>query len=475
MKTHRIAAAAALAGVAPRGLASAIRNEVSPTELIQQMKATLDATLQANSTKVAALEKTMAEFNAALDSKTKDVVSQAKIDAINASIDKQILELKASTAGIGKLDKSIEDVQKEIDGMNAKISALALNGGGGRKADPRAANPAFGDYSKAFNTWFRKGGGDAVEATLRTLEVQAAMTTTSNPDGGFTVVPEMEQAIDEVLKEVSPMRQLATIRQVGASNEYKKLVNQHGTASGWVGETESRIQTVGPTLSELKFPVMELYAMPAASGTLLDDSFVNMEQWLATEVETEFAYQEGVAFISGTGVNRPKGFIGGYTPAANASYAWGNPGYIASGASGAFVADPNGDKCLIDTYLALKSAYRTNSSWVMNRGTIGAIRKLKDSDGVSLIQMSPRRDGMIEELMGRPVIEMPDMPDIGANTYSVAIADWKRAYLIIDRVGIRVIRDNVTSKPYVLFYTTKRVGGGLQNFEAIKLLKFAAS
>jgi HK97 family phage major capsid protein len=477
MKNYQLLSAmsaAAVLAAAPRSLSGPVMADGGPAaEAIAEMKAAIEGHQTKISKGWAELQATWKQFHEELNAKTKDVVSETKINAMNEAVAKQIEELKAQTGAVGKLDKKMVDVEAELDKLNRDLKAMSVTGGASGKVDPRAANPAFQDYCKTFNTWFRKGG-EALEATLRDLEVKAAvsMTSSSNPDGGYTVIPEMDQAIDEVLKEVSMMRSLATVRAIG-TGEYKKLVNQHGTTSGWVGESETRAETNGPTLAEVKFPVMEIYAQPAASQTLLDDSFVNLAQWLADEVNLEFAYQEGSAFIAGTGQNMPRGIVGGYTPVANASYAWGAPGFIATGSSGAFVADPNGDKVLIDTYFALKSAYRKNATWLMNRGTQGTVRKLKNSDGDPLLTMSILRDGMVELLLGRPVEEMPDMPDIGANSYSIALGDWKRAYLIVDRIGTRVLRDPFTRKPYVLFYTTKRVGGGVQNFEAYKLLKFA--
>jgi HK97 family phage major capsid protein len=223
---------------------------------------------------------------------------------------------------------------------------------------------------------------------------------------------------------------------------------------------------------------MEMYAMPGASQSLLDDSFVDIGAWIAGEVQLEFARQEGVAFLTGNGVNKPSGIIGGYQIVPDANYGWGKIGYIATGAAGAFKTDdtpPKGADCLIDLYHALKTAYRINAGWIANRTTLGAIRKLKDGQGNYLLNMVLRPEGFVEEILGRPATEMPDMPDIGANSFSVGFGDFKRGYIVIDRIGIRVLRDPYTAKPYVLFYTTKRVGGGVQNFEAIKLLKFAAS
>ena len=261
------------------------------------------------------------------------------------------------------------------------------------------------------------------------------------------------------------------VREI-SSSVYKKPFMTTGPATGWVGETDARPQTATPNLEALSFPAMELYAMPAATATLLDDSAVDIDQWIAAEVELVFAMQEGAAFVGGDGVNKPKGFLT-YPTVANASWSWGNLGYLASGAAGAF-ASSNPSDTLVDLIYALKAGYRQNGSFVMNRKTQASIRKFKDSTGAYLWQ-PPAQSGGRATLMTFPVVEAEEMPDVAANTLSVAFGDFQRGYLIVDRIGVRVLRDPYSSKPYVLFYTTKRVGGGVQDFDAIKLLKMAAS
>jgi HK97 family phage major capsid protein len=245
-----------------------------------------------------------------------------------------------------------------------------------------------------------------------------------------------------------------------------------GPAVGWVGETAARPETASPTLDSLSFPAMELYAMPAATATLLEDSAVNIDEWLASEVEQAFAVQEGTAFVTGDGTNKPKGFLT-YPTVAQASWSWGNIGYIASGAAGAFPAT-NPSDVLVDLIYAVKAGYRQSGVFVMNRKTQSVIRKFKDSGGNYLWQ-PPAVAGERASLMTFPVIEAEDMPDIAANSLSVAFGDFGRGYLVVDRSGVRVLRDPYSAKPYVLFYTTKRVGGGVQDFDAFKLLKMAAS
>lgn len=257
-----------------------------------------------------------------------------------------------------------------------------------------------------------------------------------------------------------------------SSNVYKKPFMTAGPIVGWAGETDTRAQTASPTLDELSFPAMELYAMPAATATLLEDSAVNVDEWLAQEMEQVFAAQEGAAFIIGDGNNKPKGFLS-YNTVANASWTWGNIGYLASGVSGAFPAS-NPSDVLVDLIYAVRAGYRQNGVFVMNRKTQSTIRKFKDTTGNYLWQ-PPAVAGGRATLMTFPVVEAEDMPDIAANSLSIAFGDFNRGYLVVDRAGISVLRDPYTAKPYVLFYTTKRVGGGVQDFDAIKLVKFSAS
>ncbi len=267
------------------------------------------------------------------------------------------------------------------------------------------------------------------------------------------------------------IRAISSVREI-SGNVYKKPFMTAGPATGWVGETDTRAQTTSPTLDALSFPAMELYAMPAATATLLDDSAVNIDEWIASEVELTFAVQEGAAFVNGDGSNKPRGFLN-TTAVANGSWTWGNLGYVASGSAGAFPSS-NPSDVLVDTIYALKAGYRQNGAFVMNRKTQAAIRKFKDTTGAYLWQ-PPAQAGGRASLMTFPLVEAEDMPDIAANSLSIAFGDFRRGYLIVDRLGVRVLRDPYSAKPYVLFYTTKRVGGGVQDFDAIKLVKFAAS
>jgi HK97 family phage major capsid protein len=321
------------------------------------------------------------------------------------------------------------------------------------------------EHKAAFHGYVRKGDTHALAA----FEAKA-LSVGSDPDGGYLVPDETEAAVNRSLRAISPIRAIAGVRQVSGS-VYKKPFSTTGFGHGWVGETAVRPETATPTLTELSFPTMELYAMPAATPALLDDAAVNIDQWIADEVNVAFAEQEGKAFVTGNGVNKPRGFLD-YPTVASGSWTHGSIGTINTGAAGAFAASNGADK-LVDLIYAVKAGYRANGTFVMNRATQAAVRKLKDGDG-HYLWAPAGKPGEAPTLMGFPVAEAEDMPDIAADSLSIAFGDFKRGYLIVDRVGIRVLRDPYSSKPYVLFYTTKRVGGGVQDFDAIKLLKFAA-
>ena len=355
-----------------------------------------------------------------------------------------------------KMNSAISALTKSKDTFEAEIQKQLLNGGGNHES----ISPAEKEYSGAFNEFIRKGAAIP-------HEIQAALTTQVDEDGGFAVPDETAKKVDRIVSDTVAMRKLATTVNVGAVT-YKKLINIGGTTSGWVGEEQAITATSTPTLKALEFPTKIVYAEPAATQVMLDDSFFNVAKWLSSEISLEFIEKQDLAFITGDGVMKPRGFLD-YTPVANASYAFGKIGFIKSGGAGSF---SNSD-CLIDLQHALKAGYRNNGSWLMADLTIAAIRKLKDSDG-NYIWKPGILAGQPNTILSKPVVSDDYMPALAADSFSIAFADWKRAYVITDRMGIRVLRDAYTNKPNVKFYTTKRVGGGVQNFEAIKLMKFAA-
>ena len=281
----------------------------------------------------------------------------------------------------------------------------------------------------------------------------------------------IEREVLRRLAAISPIRAIASVRTI-SGGLYKRAFSTTGVSAGWIGETAARPQTNAATLAELSFPAMELYAQPAATQTLLDDAVVDVdvEQWIASEVETAFAEQEGAAFVNGDGINKPKGFLAVDT-VEDEIWEWGRIGTVQAG--GATFPAANPSDVLVDLIYALKAGYRQNASFVMNRRTQSAIRRFKDDNG-QYLWAPPASLGQAATLMGFPVVEAEDMPDIAANACAVAFGDFKRGYLVVDRTGMRVLRDPYSAKPYVLFYTTKRVGGGVQDYAAIKLLKFAA-
>lgn len=413
-------------------VAPEIKTTLSTSELnaaFDEFMSAFDAFKHANDERLHSLETRM----------TSDPLTDEKVDRINAALDEQ---------------------KRVVDHLMLKAARPAMGG------LDRPGSPLLADHKAAFDRYVRSGA----EHGLHQLESKA-LSAGSDPDGGFLVPEEVETEIGRRLTALSPIRSIASVRQVSAS-VYKKPFAISGPATGWVAETAVRPETATPNLSELQFPVMELYAMPAATSTLLDDSAVNIDQWIADEVQTAFAEQEGAAFVSGDGNNKPRGFLS-YPMVDETGWSWGNLGTIATGVDGDFAASHASD-VLVDAIYALKAGYRQNGHWVMNRSTQAAVRKLKDADGNYLWQ-PPAQPGGQASLMAFPVIEAENMPDIGSNTTPIAFGDFRRGYLIIDRLGVRVLRDPYSSKPYVLFYTTKRVGGGVQDFDAIKLVKFGTA
>jgi HK97 family phage major capsid protein len=362
-------------------------------------------------------------------------------------------------------EENLDRINRALDEYKRTADELALKAARPQRGGAAPRTGAASEHKTAFETYMRRG-----EATgLRQLE-EKALSAGSAADGGYLVPEEIEAGVMRALREGSPIRAIAGNRQVSSSS-YKKPFAITGAATGWVAETGTRSQTTTPTLYELAFPTMELYAMPAATPTLLDDAAVNIDEWVAEEVRVAFADQENAAFVNGDGTDKPKGFLA-YTKVADSSWAWEKIGYLKTGVSGGFAATPA--DILIDLIYALKAGYRANAQWVMNRSTQGEIRKIKDGDG-NYIWRPGDQAGQSPTLMGYPVTETEDMPSIDADSYAVAFGDFGRGYLVVDRLGIRILRDPFSAKPYVLFYTTKRVGGGVQDFNAIKLLKFGTA
>jgi HK97 family phage major capsid protein len=374
-------------------------------------------------------------------------------------------EIKGATADVvrkeevDRINAAISDMQEEV--KSAKRELLA-----GKVVD--AAAEAQSEYKTAFLNWTRKGERYEEEVQRK----GASLNTVTANEGGVAVPEELDRAILDLIKQISPFRSVANIVTV-STPDYKKLVNVRGTASGWVGETASRPTTTAPELREIAPPVGEIYANIAATQRMLDDAFFNVEAWIASEIAAEFAKAEGSAFISGNGTNQPRGFLSAtVATSGDATRLFGELQMIKTGVAGGFIAtttSANPADTFIDTIMAMKSELRAGAVWGMNSLTQAAVRKFKDADG-AYIWRPGMMDSQPATILGYAVVEMPDMPDVATNTLPVAFGNFQRGYTIVDRVNTTLLRDPYTNKPFVQFYALKRVGGTVIDSEAIKLI-----
>lgn len=375
--------------------------------------------------------------------------------AFRDSNDARLAEIEAKSATDPLLGEKVDRLNTALDAQTRRLENLTLS----------AARPGF---TGTVGAEMKSATQQAWAAFIRTGDASALegkSLSSVDGEGGLIAPVETQSRIDTALSEASPMRRLATIRTIGAAS-FRKPVSAAGAASGWAGETQARVETDAPQLELLDFPAGELYAMPAATQALLDDSVADVDAWLADEVRDVFAAQETAAFLNGDGVNKPRGILS-YTQKLNGTQGFGEIGTVQSGVDGLFETDD-----LINLIYAPQSRYRAGSSFIMNRRTINEVRKFKDADGNYIWHPSDAA-GAPSTLLGYPLFEMEEMPDIASGEACVAFGDFRRGYLIADRQGVRVLRDPYSAKPFVLFYTTKRVGGGVQDFDAIKLLKAA--
>jgi HK97 family phage major capsid protein len=319
----------------------------------------------------------------------------------------------------------------------------------------------------------RKSGGafDGYVRSGTTVELKA-FTGTTGDSGGFAVPREIDATIAAVLKSISPIRAIANVVSVGSAG-YRKLVTTGGTPSGWASETAARPETATPSFVELAPPMGELYANPSASQAMLDDAAFDVEGWLAGEIATEFARAEGQAFVTGSGVNRPKGFLTNPSSTAkDGARAFGTLQYLATGASASFGPAP--DERLIELVQSLRAPYRQGACFVMNAATSARIRKLKTTDG-QFLWAPGLAAGQPATLLGYPVVEAEDMPDVAADACAIAFGNFQAGYLITERAETAILRDPYSNKPFVTFYATRRVGGCVSDSEAIKLMRFSAN
>lgn len=367
--------------------------------------------------------------------------------ALDASFD-LVARQDAAEQALSDLRGDVDEVKSRLDKVGRAASRPALSGTEG-------ASPELKGFVDGYLRFGR-------ESELKSISGAVP------GDGGYAVPREIDALIAAQLKVASPIRSIAQVVQVGTSG-YRKLVTTGSTASGWVSETAARPETATAKFNEIAPPMGELYANPAASQAMLDDAAFNLEEWLASEIATEFAKAEGAAFINGTGTNQPKGFLGAPTSnAADATRPFGMLQFTASGHASAFDANP--ELKLIDMVHSLKAAHRQGAVFVMNSKTLATVRKFKAADG-SFLWQPGIMDGQPARLLGYPVIEAEDMPDVAANALPIAFGNFRNGYLIAERSATAILRDPFTNKPFVNFYATRRVGGQVLDSDAIKLLR----
>ena len=398
----------------------------------------------------------------AVEKKDIEDVAEAlgkKFDEFKKTNDKRIdglEEEKGKLSGqVDTLNEKLSELDELKSSLEKELIALKRPDGTGTKA--------ASEHKTAFMQFVRKG----IETGLGELQAKALQVGVES-DGGFAVPEELDRSIIELLRDTSPMRQVCNQITVG-SPDYKRLVNLGGHGSGWVGETDPRPATNTPKLGNISVFMGELYANPQATQTSLDDIFFNAEEWLNSEVARDFSEKEGNAFLKGDGVNKPKGLLAyGLDLKGDDERAFGVLQKLITGTAGKITGDN-----LIDLIHALKAGYRANGTWMMGNLTVAYVRKLKDSEG-NYLWRPGLEVGAPSVLLGYGITENEDMPDVAADANAIAFGDFKRAYTVVDRIGTRVLRDPYTNKPFVGFYTTKRVGGMLVDSQAVKILTLSA-
>lgn len=373
-------------------------------------------------------------------------------------------ELAAEMLGfVNELKTFRTDIQKRLEAQEDRMTMLDRKNLSRARAPLATESDAGAPHQKAFDAYIRHGDDGA----LRGLPLEGkAMNSTS--DAGFLAAPTVAVQVQEALNVTASLRRVANVVQVESAT-FEMLVDMGDIAHGWSVESGTQAETGTPTVQRVVIPVHELSAMPKASQRLLDDGAFDVESWLAGRIAEKFARAEASAFISGDGVNKPRGFLT-HARAANATATNVQVGTIPSGATGDFAA-ANPANALIDLVYALAAQYRANASFVMNSKTAAAVRKMRDTDGRFLWADSLSM-GQPPQLLGYPVLLCEDMPDIANGSASIAFGDFKSAYTIVERPDLRVLRDPFSAKPHVLFYATKRVGGGVTDARAIKLMIF---
>jgi HK97 family phage major capsid protein len=357
------------------------------------------------------------------------------------------------------------DIQAELKQQKERLTMLERKSISAARPHLAAATDFDAPHQKAFDAYLRTGEDDG----LRGLELEGkAMSSSVNSDGGYLVDPQTAETIKSVLNSTASIRAIANVVTVEAGS-YDVLIDSSDVGAGWADETSATAETGTPNIERIAIPLHELSALPKASQRLLDDSAFDIEGWLAGRIADKFARAEAAAFITGDGVDKPTGIMTHPTVSED-SWSWGNIGYVATGADGDF----NGADALVELVYALGAQYRANGSFVMNSKTAGSVRKLKDADG-RFLWSDGLAAGEPARLLGYPVLIAEDMPDIASDADAIAFGDFAAGYTVAERPDLRVLRDPFSAKPHVLFYATKRIGGDVSDFAAIKLLRFALS
>lgn len=370
-------------------------------------------------------------------------------------------EVKSRGTADPLLSDQLSRINNHMDETKARMDAIETASGRPAKAIGTTAvsHSLATEYKGAYQNYLRKG----MDSGLENIQTKAlAVSTNSGADGGYLVTPEMAETIVQTVTELSPMRELASVTTI-STDSLDVIQDSALPQASWVAETAARGDTNTAQIAKNNISTFELMASPKATQKLIDDSAIDIEQWLAQRIGEAFASAEAAAFIGGNGTSAPKGILT-YT----AGTAFGEIEQIDSGANGAVTADG-----LIELFYSLKDEYAKNATFLMSRSVMQSVRLLKNVTTGEYIWQPGLAAGAPDTLMGVPVRAATDMPAATTNSLSVAVGDFKRGYQIVDRQGIRVLRDPFTEKPYVKFYTTKRVGGEVVNSEAIKLLKLS--
>jgi HK97 family phage major capsid protein len=377
-----------------------------------------------------------------------------------------VAEVKSAVAGFISEFKGFQaEIQQRLQQQEDQMTKMERKSAGGVRPALATAAETEAPHQKAFDAYLRSGDDDG----LRGLELEGkAMSTAVAGDGGYLVDPQTSETIKSVLSATASIRAIANVVQVEATS-FDVLVDHSDVGHGWATETGAVTETGTPTIDRITIPLHELSALPKASQRLLDDSAFDIEAWLAGRIADKFARAEADAFVNGDGTDKPTGFLT-HPAVDNDVWAWGNLGYVPTGVDGDF----GGGEAIIDLVYALGAQYRAGGTFVMNSRTAGAVRKLKDADG-RFLWSDGLAAGEPARLLGYPVLIAEDMPDIASGATAIAFGDFGAGYTIAERPDLRVLRDPFSAKPHVLFYATKRVGGDVSDFAAIKLLKFGIS